>query len=164
MSKSLAQKKSAKKKKGERTARGGGHRATRAAVRDYKRDRAIQTSHAQKPKATVMMAPRRRVLNPVRFERTDWTRVADADVPTERATLTAFFADGSSMGFEASVTYAHGERERILQPVIEGRGTEDEVRELQRLLFRRSAALQDAYARAQHACIVVPAEILRDAA
>ena len=142
MSKSIAAKKAAKKKRGERRA-GGGHRGKRAAMRDYSAGRSIVTPHPEKPRSSATMKPRRDVIALVRIESLGWARVPDLKTPTESCTLRAVFSDGRCIERTASISYAPGERERILEAVLGGTGSEHEVRMAQNVLLRRTRAEQD---------------------
>lgn len=106
------------------------------------RSRAVQVSHPVKPRSSAMLAPVRRVATIVRVEVGEWDRVPNLDCPTESCTVTAVLSDGRRIERVATVEYQRGERERIIEAVLSGKGTDEDVRAAQRLLFRRTKAME----------------------
>lgn len=105
--------------------------------------RAVQTRGASRAGVAVMAAPMRRIASLVRIENAGWSRVSDLDKPTEECVLTAVLSDGRRIERTAQVTYAAGERERLLEAVLSGNGTEADVRVAQDVLHRRAKAVEN---------------------
>lgn len=106
MSKSLAQKKSDKKRKGER-------KAKLRAPKEYSRGRQAQAAHPVRERNVGRMLVRNAALTVVRVVATDWHRDPDnSELELNRFTLN--LSDGSVVEKQCEVQYAPGDREEIL--------------------------------------------------
>ena len=110
MSKSLAQKKSAKKKRGEKS--------YRTSTRDsgYSKSRAPHNAFGPRDRTVASMLVRQPSLELQRIDVRDWHREGKDDV----VSATAFFACGCSASRSCRITYAPGEREKMFEAVMFG--------------------------------------------
>lgn len=105
MAKSLARKKSDKKKKGE-------HTKTRIGTKEYAKSRAPHHLPGPKERGVARMLVRRTVNELLRIETVGWRRLPDSDV--EAFTATAVFRDGQRIERSVEHRYHKGQRERIM--------------------------------------------------
>ena len=130
-----------KAKARDRKKKGGNFGGSRRSELHSAGGRQAQPPHAPKPLASRMAEPTRRIVTLARVEVGEWGRQPDLHTPHESVTVTAILSDGTMDARQATVKYAKGEREKILEAVIGGTGTEKELAQTRRILERRAQAI-----------------------
>lgn len=133
MSKSIAAKKSAKKKK-------GAHQKIREKRNGYTPSRATQTAFPVKPTASVMAPPLRTVVYLTRIENQGWRRIENVgagELPGEECPLVAHFSDGRTTQRSAFVYYERGEREAVFEAMADQSKATEEIVDMAASIIRR---------------------------
>lgn len=82
--------------------------------------RAVQPPRPIRPRSNAAAAPTQQIVTLVAVEITErWNRDLDFQQPTEVFTLTARLSDGRTIVREASVEYAKGEREQVVEALTD---------------------------------------------
>lgn len=138
MSKSLAQKKSEKKKKGA-LGKSGGHRDTRRVIRAYTRGRAFIPPKPAADRSIPEMLVRTTPTYVVQMENRGWRRERDAESGRTREVCPVHvtWSDGTETVHVADVWYDTYEREEAMTALIGGNG-----KPFERLALRRNKALE----------------------
>jgi hypothetical protein len=109
-----------------------------------KKDRFRQPPSAQRPAFSPMMASRRTMTRLLRVEVGMWEPKPDLDRRDEEITVTAVYCDGTRIDRIARVSYAKGEREKVMDGVLDHRkATWETVRIAQSIFARRQKAVDD---------------------
>lgn len=111
------------------------------------RQRSTQTSHAPRPKSTQAAEPLRRLVTIAKIEVGPWGRTPDLQRNFEETCVTALLTDGKLDTRWASITFAHGEREMVMEAIANPANREADAkatRALQGILCRRASAVQRA--------------------
>jgi hypothetical protein len=93
----------------------------------------------------MMLLTGRRLVSLVSIREDGWARVPDLTTPTETNRIVAVLSDGREIERFAEIVYKPGEREKLIDAIVNGKGGPRELHLARSILDRRAAARQKVY-------------------
>lgn len=109
-------------------------------------DRLASPQHPAMNYPAARMLVRQKITHLTHVEKSGWARVPDFTKLDESCIFTCHFSDGTTRERTATMKYKPGQRERIVEALAKGDGSDREVKMMRNIIYTRKKLEQQEHA------------------